>query len=103
MLRLPIKPSPASQLALLCSALTAFIYYSAAATSEKNEDGKSYVNPATERLSKAYEAFTEPIANGRRGGELLFFAVLSCVEICCACANNDSCSYLVDGCSAVVS
>ncbi|KAH8888585.1 hypothetical protein GQ53DRAFT_654084 [Thozetella sp. PMI_491] len=35
---------------------------------EKNEDGKSYKNPQTGVLSKAYETFTEPLDNGRRGG-----------------------------------
>ena len=37
--------------------------------SEKNEDGKSYVNPSNDRLSDAYESFVAPIDNGRRGGE----------------------------------
>ena len=36
--------------------------------SEKSEDGKSYVNPPSEAPSTAYEAFVEPIDNGRRGG-----------------------------------
>lgn len=35
---------------------------------EKNEDGKSYKNPANESLSKAYLEFPEPLDNGRRGG-----------------------------------
>ncbi|KAI1338477.1 DOPA-like domain-containing protein [Xylariaceae sp. FL0016] len=34
---------------------------------EKTEDGKSYVNPSNERLSKAYEEFPDPLDNGRRG------------------------------------
>ncbi|KAK3174233.1 hypothetical protein OEA41_001477 [Lepraria neglecta] len=36
--------------------------------SEKTEDGKSYVNPQTGVLSKAYESFVDPIDNGTRGG-----------------------------------
>ncbi|RFU80385.1 dopa 4,5-dioxygenase [Trichoderma arundinaceum] len=35
---------------------------------ERNEDGKSYVNPKRESLSEAYNSFTEPLDNGRRGG-----------------------------------
>ncbi|KAJ9621614.1 hypothetical protein H2203_007102 [Taxawa tesnikishii (nom. ined.)] len=35
---------------------------------EKAADGKSYINPPAERLSPAYESFTAPITNGRRGG-----------------------------------
>ncbi|KAI9835399.1 MAG: hypothetical protein M1819_002317 [Sarea resinae] len=35
---------------------------------EKNEDGKSYVNPQTGVLSTAYETFVDPIAKDRRGG-----------------------------------
>lgn len=35
---------------------------------ERNEDGKSYVNPKREGLSEAYNTFTEPLDNGRRGG-----------------------------------
>ncbi|TLD18323.1 hypothetical protein E2P81_ATG12118 [Venturia nashicola] len=31
-------------------------------------DGKSYVNPSTGNLSKAYTSFTSPIANDIRGG-----------------------------------
>ncbi|KAL7272489.1 hypothetical protein RUND412_004698 [Rhizina undulata] len=33
-----------------------------------NEDGKSFYNPPTGKLSTAYERFIEPITNGRRGG-----------------------------------
>ncbi|KAK7740860.1 hypothetical protein SLS62_010957 [Diatrype stigma] len=37
---------------------------------ERNADGKSLVNPPPRdgRLSKAYEAFTDPLDKGRRGG-----------------------------------
>ncbi|KAL7941857.1 DOPA-like domain-containing protein [Trichoderma barbatum] len=35
---------------------------------ERNEDGKSFVNPQREELSEAYAKFTEPLNNGRRGG-----------------------------------
>lgn len=35
---------------------------------EKTEDGKSYVNPPTGKLSASYEAFTAPLDTGRRGG-----------------------------------
>lgn len=37
---------------------------------EKNADGKSLVNPPREDggLSKAYDAFTDPLDKGRRGG-----------------------------------
>ncbi|KAL7933886.1 DOPA-like domain-containing protein [Trichoderma chlorosporum] len=35
---------------------------------ERNEDGKSFVNPPREGLSEAYTKFTEPLDNGRRGG-----------------------------------
>lgn len=36
---------------------------------EKNADGKSLVNPPRDDgLSKAYEAFTDPLDTGRRGG-----------------------------------
>ncbi|KAL9470851.1 hypothetical protein ACSS6W_008792 [Trichoderma asperelloides] len=34
---------------------------------ERNEDGKSLVNPQREGLSEAYNTFTEPLDNGRRG------------------------------------
>lgn len=34
----------------------------------KAEDGKSYINPQTGVLSKSYEAFTDPLDKGRRGG-----------------------------------
>lgn len=32
-----------------------------------SEDGKSYVNTPTEKLSESYEKFTYPLDNGRRG------------------------------------
>ncbi|KAM0545758.1 hypothetical protein ACHAPJ_011182 [Fusarium lateritium] len=35
---------------------------------EKAEDGKSYVNPPAEKLSEAYDQFTDPLDRGRRGG-----------------------------------
>ncbi|KAH0497681.1 hypothetical protein TgHK011_004970 [Trichoderma gracile] len=35
---------------------------------ERNEDGKSFVNPKREYLSEAYSRFTDPLDNGRRGG-----------------------------------
>ncbi|KAI1416366.1 DOPA-like domain-containing protein [Hypoxylon sp. FL1857] len=35
---------------------------------EKNEDGKSFKNPVTETLSKAYLEFPDPLDKGRRGG-----------------------------------
>ncbi|KAL7622221.1 hypothetical protein AAE478_007724 [Parahypoxylon ruwenzoriense] len=35
---------------------------------EKAEDGKSYVNPSNESLSKAYTEFADPLEKGRRGG-----------------------------------
>jgi hypothetical protein len=35
---------------------------------ERAEDGKSYQNPQTGVLSSAYEKFTDPLENGRRGG-----------------------------------
>ncbi|KAI5866279.1 DOPA-like domain-containing protein [Durotheca rogersii] len=35
---------------------------------EKAEDGKSYVNPVNETLSKAYLDFPDPLDKGRRGG-----------------------------------
>ncbi|MBE3044471.1 hypothetical protein IMZ48_18260 [Candidatus Bathyarchaeota archaeon] len=35
---------------------------------ERNADGKSLVNPQREGLSPAYERFTDPLDNGRRGG-----------------------------------
>ena len=35
---------------------------------ERAEDGKSFKNPQTGVLSPAYEKFTEPLDNGRRGG-----------------------------------
>jgi len=36
--------------------------------SERAEDGKSYVNPPTEKKSEAYKSFVAPITNGIRGG-----------------------------------
>lgn len=36
--------------------------------SEKSSDGKSFVNPPTNVLSRAYESFVQPIDNGERGG-----------------------------------
>jgi len=35
---------------------------------ERAEDGKSYVNPPTEKKSEAYKSFVAPITNGIRGG-----------------------------------
>ncbi|CAI4212338.1 unnamed protein product [Parascedosporium putredinis] len=35
---------------------------------ERNDDGKSFVNPPREGLSEAYETFTDPLDKGRRGG-----------------------------------
>lgn len=35
---------------------------------ERAEDGSSYKNPSAERLSPAYDAFIDPLDNGRRGG-----------------------------------
>ena len=35
---------------------------------QRNEDGKSYKNPASATLSKSYSLFTDGITNGRRGG-----------------------------------
>lgn len=35
---------------------------------EVSEDGKSLKNPETGILSKAYEAFIDPVDKGRRGG-----------------------------------
>lgn len=35
---------------------------------ERNEDGKSLVNPPRIGLSTAYERFADPLDNGRRGG-----------------------------------
>lgn len=36
--------------------------------SEKSNDGKSFVNPSTNVLSKAYDSFVQPIDNGERSG-----------------------------------
>lgn len=38
-----------------------------ALSEEKNEDGKSLKNTETGVLSEAYETFTPPLCNGRRG------------------------------------
>lgn len=35
---------------------------------EISADGKSYMNPQTGVLSKAYEEFIDPLDKGRRGG-----------------------------------
>lgn len=35
---------------------------------ERNDDGKNFVNPKTNVLSKAYEEFVDPIENGIKGG-----------------------------------
>lgn len=35
---------------------------------EKSSDGKSFVNPKSDTLSKAYDEFPDPLDNGRRGG-----------------------------------
>jgi hypothetical protein len=35
---------------------------------ERAADGKSFANPPNDKLSKAYEEFTNPLDNGRRGG-----------------------------------
>ncbi|KAF5597605.1 DOPA 4 5-dioxygenase [Fusarium subglutinans] len=35
---------------------------------EKAADGKSYVNPPSEKLSEAYEKFVDPLDRSRRGG-----------------------------------
>jgi hypothetical protein len=35
---------------------------------ERNEDGKSYKNVQTGKLSKSYETFTNGLDNGKRGG-----------------------------------
>ena len=35
---------------------------------ERAEDGKSFVNPKSDKLSTAYEQFTDPLEKGRRGG-----------------------------------
>ena len=45
---------------------------------EKNEDGKSYVNPPREGLSDSYEKFTAPLNNGTRGG--LYVIILETVN-----------------------
>ena len=39
-----------------------------AGSREKAEDGKSFKNPETGVLSKAYEAFPDPLNKGPRGG-----------------------------------
>lgn len=35
---------------------------------ERNDDGKSFVNPKREGLSDTYQRFADPLDNGRRGG-----------------------------------
>jgi len=35
---------------------------------DRNEDGKSFVNPHSDNLSKAYSEFPDPITKDRRGG-----------------------------------
>lgn len=35
---------------------------------ERAEDGKSFVNPKSDKLSTAYEKFADPLDSGRRGG-----------------------------------
>lgn len=35
---------------------------------EKNDDGKSYKNPPSDKLSTSYENFVEPLDRGIRGG-----------------------------------
>jgi hypothetical protein len=35
---------------------------------EKNDDGKSFKNNASEFLSKSYDAFTDPLRKDKRGG-----------------------------------
>ncbi|KAI1268017.1 DOPA-like domain-containing protein [Xylariaceae sp. FL1019] len=35
---------------------------------ERTEDGKSLVNPKGDKLSSAYDQFTDPVERGRRGG-----------------------------------
>ncbi|KAI0437451.1 DOPA-like domain-containing protein [Xylaria telfairii] len=35
---------------------------------ERAEDGKSFVNPKSDKLSAAYEKFADPLDSGRRGG-----------------------------------
>ena len=47
---------------------------------DKNEDGKSYVNPPREGLSDAYETFTAPLDNGTRGA--LYVTVIRVVQAC---------------------
>ena len=37
-------------------------------TEDKAEDGKSFINPQTGKLSRAYEEFPDPLDKGRRGG-----------------------------------
>ena len=37
-------------------------------SSDRNADGKSFVNPQTGIKSAAYQRFTDPISNGVRGG-----------------------------------
>lgn len=35
---------------------------------ERNDDGKSFKNPASDSLSKAYDEFPDPLRRDRRGG-----------------------------------
>jgi DOPA 4,5-dioxygenase len=35
---------------------------------ERAEDGKSFVNPRSDKLSTAYEEFADPLDKGIRGG-----------------------------------
>lgn len=42
---------------------------------EKNDDGKSYRNNASESLSKAYDEFPDPLKKDRRGGLCVFSIV----------------------------
>jgi hypothetical protein len=41
-------------------------------SNELEEDGKSFKNPKSEKLSESYERFTSGVDNGRRGGMLFF-------------------------------
>jgi len=36
--------------------------------SERAEDGKSFINPPSDKLSASYDRFAEPITDDRRGG-----------------------------------
>ncbi|SPO06403.1 uncharacterized protein DNG_09092 [Cephalotrichum gorgonifer] len=50
------------------SPLEGFESASTPLSEERNEDGKSFVNPPREGLSDSYEKFGHPLDNGRRGG-----------------------------------